>query len=159
MHIGNIDQVTGDLISESSPLATFDEDYEDHWNIQRMTIQATDAYRIVFNAKTGGFSDDVIAIDDVSVQDKPCETGYFVVPDFTAILASAVPDETVIYSPTMYTDDGYAFRVKVILLRLQVKLNLILSTVNSGFHLCHKFLLNRKANFLLWNLSYVVNHL
>ena len=55
---------------------------------------------------------DVVAVDDVSVVDKPCETGYFVIRDFSTLIATSQKGDY-IYSPKMYTDDGYAFQIKV----------------------------------------------
>ena len=55
---------------------------------------------------------DVVAIDDVNVVDKACETGYFVVHKFSEILASAQKGDY-LYSPLMHTDDGYGYQIKV----------------------------------------------
>ena len=55
---------------------------------------------------------DVIAIDDVNVVDKPCETGFFVIHDYSKLIATAQKGDY-LYSPLMYTDDGYGFQIKV----------------------------------------------
>jgi len=46
------------------------------------------------------------------VQDKPCETGYFVINNYAELLETASPGDY-LYGPLMYTDDGYAFQIKV----------------------------------------------
>lgn len=55
---------------------------------------------------------DTVAIDDLNVVDKPCETGYFVIRDYSQLIATSQKGDY-IYSPLMYTDDGYAFQIKV----------------------------------------------
>jgi len=50
----------------------------------------------------------------VSVLDKPCETGFFVIHDYSALIATAQKGDY-LYSPLMYTDDGYGFQIKVII--------------------------------------------
>jgi len=61
---------------------------------------------------SGGQALDAIAIDDVNVQDKPCETGYFVINNYAELLETASPGDY-LYGPVMYTDDGYAYQILV----------------------------------------------
>ncbi|CAK8678189.1 unnamed protein product [Clavelina lepadiformis] len=109
IYMGTIDQTTGDILT-TAPLVTITGDHENYWNIERFTIQAPSYYKLVVAAKTSGFENDVIAIDDISVLDKPCDTNYFVINDFSQLLASTVKGDGV-YSPLLYTDEGYAFKI------------------------------------------------
>ena len=55
---------------------------------------------------------DIIAIDDIQVQDRPCDTTYVQIHDWSNILAT-VPTGDAIYAGPLYTDEGYAFQLKV----------------------------------------------
>nr|XP_039258356.1 meprin A subunit alpha-like isoform X1 [Styela clava] len=113
VYIAALDPVTGEITSYGSPLQTFQGQYGDEWNVQRMTISAQSRYRIVFYAKTGGYPSDVIAIDDVSVQDRECDTAYFTVNDYTEKANTYGVNEAII-SDTMYTGTpGYAFQAVI----------------------------------------------
>ena len=57
-------------------------------------------------------ANDVIAIDDVNIMDKPCETGFFTINDFTDLISSTQKGDYM-YGPEMFTEDGYAFRILV----------------------------------------------
>uniref|UniRef100_H2YCS2 MAM domain-containing protein n=1 Tax=Ciona savignyi TaxID=51511 RepID=H2YCS2_CIOSA len=110
--IATIDPTTGDVTSVGSPLTTLSGDHENFWTTERFTISAPTEYKfaVIGNADQNG--GDVIAIDDISVLDKPCEMTYFVINDYSQILATSTPGDY-IYSPLMYTDDGYGFQVKI----------------------------------------------
>lgn len=114
--LAEIDDVTGDIIDYNAPLwshTTSTLAGPEFWRVQRMTISATRAYRLVFYGVTGQHYNDVIAIDDVSVIDKECDTGYFLVPEYSNLMATYLPDEYY-QSPIMYTGSpGYAFQVLV----------------------------------------------
>lgn len=60
----------------------------------------------------GGYTDDVIAVDNIQIQDKPCETNYFKIQDFSKLLSKTAVGEKV-FGPILYDDEGYAFRVFV----------------------------------------------
>ncbi|XP_039248817.2 meprin A subunit alpha-like isoform X2 [Styela clava] len=113
VYIAALDPVTGDITSYGSPLQTFQGQYGNRWNVHRMTISAQSSYRIVFYAKAGEYPSDVIAIDDVSVQDRECDTAYFTVPDYKEKVKTYAFGEAIL-SDVMYTGTpGYAFRAVI----------------------------------------------
>nr|XP_039261435.1 meprin A subunit beta-like [Styela clava] len=107
-----LDDVTGEVIDLGQPLHTFNTSSDNKWRYHRMSINAESAYRIVFQGKTGPSDQDVIAIDDVSVQDKPCEDDYFVVDDYNNKLNTFAKGEFYT-SPVLESDEGYYYKVKV----------------------------------------------
>nr|XP_002128075.1 meprin A subunit alpha-like [Ciona intestinalis] len=109
VHLGTIDQSNGDILS-TAPLVTITGDHGNYWNTERLTIEAPSKYKLVIVGKSDIYTDDAIAIDDFSILDKPCETSYFTVHDFSSLLASTTKGD-MIYSPLLYTDEGYAFKI------------------------------------------------
>lgn len=96
-----------------------------------MNINAPSQYKIVLRAKSGkcqsvaislhnnricffigGFTSDSIAVDDLSVQDKACDTSYYQINEYDVYLQNTSKGEYY-RSPVMYTDDGYAYNLKV----------------------------------------------
>ena len=75
-----------------------------------MLIQKAIIY-YVFSLITG-HKDDIIALDDIQIQDKPCDTAYLQIHDYSELLA-ATANKTSITTDPLYTDDGYAFRLIV----------------------------------------------
>ena len=57
-------------------------------------------------------ANDVIAIDDISMLDRPCDTAYFTVTQFSQLLAVSQKGDY-LFGPTLFTDDGYAFNILV----------------------------------------------
>nr|XP_002123301.1 meprin A subunit alpha-like isoform X1 [Ciona intestinalis] len=110
--IATIDPVNGDVLSVGSPVTTLSGDHEGLWMTERVTISAPSEYKLAIIGNGHNIAGDVIAIDDVSVLDKPCEMTYFVVNDYSQILATSARGDY-FYSPLMYTDDGYGFQVKI----------------------------------------------
>lgn len=47
VHIANLDDITGEVVDEGEPIVSFEEDYS-MWQIQRMTITAPEAYKLIF---------------------------------------------------------------------------------------------------------------
>merc|ERR1712168_672081 len=68
-------------------------------------------YKLVFSAKNSN-TKDVIAIDDILIQDRACDTTYVQIHGFSQLLAEATPGSAV-FTDTLYTDDGYAFLLKI----------------------------------------------
>lgn len=65
------------------------------------------------NLTTGSYASDVIAIDDVSITDKECDTSYFMIENYADEMNNMAVDEA-IESPIMYTgNSGYAYKVLV----------------------------------------------
>lgn len=62
--------------------------------------------KTVFTLTEG--SDTVVAIDDVSIQDKPCDDAYHVEEDISQYATGASFDTAV-----LKTEQGYSFRLKV----------------------------------------------
>nr|XP_039258477.1 meprin A subunit beta-like [Styela clava] len=117
LYLASIDPITGEITSYGDPLMTFGGKYlgthESEWNVERMTISAPEVFRLVFWAKTGGYYNDIIAIDDVSIVDKECDSSYFMIPQYSSLLESYSVDE---YSAShiMYTGNpGYAFQLLI----------------------------------------------
>lgn len=88
---------------------------------------------------SGGVAGEVIAIDDVSVLDKPCDTAYFTIQDYSSLLASTSKGDS-LYGPLQYTDDGYAFRLLVCLLLFLFCLFLLEMIVNLKFHFSTRYI-------------------
>ncbi|XP_078488569.1 meprin A subunit alpha-like [Ciona intestinalis] len=109
VYIGTIDQSNGDILS-AQPVLSITGDHGAYWNTERHTIQAPAKYKLVITAKSDVYTDDVIAVDDISILDKPCETSYYMIHDFSSLLATTSKGDAV-YSPLMYTDEGYAFKI------------------------------------------------
>jgi len=59
----------------------------------------------------------MLAIDDVNLVDKKCETAYFSINNYSQVL-NAAEKGSYIFSNLFFTDDGYAFKALVSLLLL-----------------------------------------
>ncbi|CAK8685516.1 unnamed protein product [Clavelina lepadiformis] len=112
VHIASIDSSTGDIVSRGPALTTISRVRESAWNIERLTINAPSEYKLEIRGIVDRNPGDIIAIDDISILDKPCETGYFIIRNYKEILETTSVGDYV-YSPIMYTEDGYAYQVKV----------------------------------------------
>lgn len=110
VNLGTLNDKTGE-VTGSQPLVTITDDTEGKWRVQRMTLKAPSAYRLIFSGKTSPY-EDTIAIDDVSVQDKTCEDGFFITEDYSTILESYKKGESFL-SPVMTSTQGYNFRVLI----------------------------------------------
>jgi len=109
--LGEIDEVTGEIISLQR-LDSIKNDHGDYWNLERLTFYApAKHYKLVFSATNSDIKD-VIAIDDIQIQDRACDTTYVQVHDYTQVYNS-VEEGDAIFTDTMYTDDGYAFQLKM----------------------------------------------
>merc|ERR1712136_734246 len=87
-------------------------DHGDYWNLERFTVQAPGKhYKLLFTA-TNSDENDMIAIDDILIQDRARDTTYVQVHDFSKIYESAEIGDAV-FTDTMYTDEGYAFQLKM----------------------------------------------
>jgi hypothetical protein len=110
--MADIDEVTGDIVS-TTPLVTITGDHGQYWNLERFTIQAPSKhYKIVFSAKNA-VSKDIIAIDDVQVQDRACDTTYVQIHEWSSLLAQVGTSGDAVYTGPLYTDEGYAFQLKI----------------------------------------------
>lgn len=116
VYVATIDQTSGDIVTLGSPIVSFDHTSPDmgQWNVQRMTITAPGStYRVIFVAKTGGHTTDIIAIDDVAVVDKECDTSYFLIQNYDVLL-DTLPMNSYNISPIMYTGNpGYAYQLLI----------------------------------------------
>jgi len=109
--LATIDETTGAIVSTVS-LVTISEDHGDYWNLERITIQApAKHYKLVFSAKNGG-KDDVIAVDDILIQDKPCDSAFVQIHNWSDVLASTT-NKTGFKTDPIYTDAGYAFKLLI----------------------------------------------
>lgn len=115
VYIATIDDVTGEVITYGEPLQTFDQSTGEstEWDVHRMTVTAPETFRIVFYAKTDYYTKDIIAIDDVSITDKECDTSHFMVEGYSEKMNTMAVDEY-FESPVMYTGHpGYAYKLLV----------------------------------------------
>jgi len=55
----------------------------------------------------------MLALDDVNVFDRRCDTTYFVINDYAKVLASITKRNKFIRSNLFFSEDGYAFKVIV----------------------------------------------
>ena len=55
----------------------------------------------------------MLALDDVNVFDRRCDTTYFVINDYAKVLASITKRNKFIRSNMFFSEDGYAFKVLV----------------------------------------------
>lgn len=113
VRVGTIDPVTGDIISTApGPLVTITGDHGKYWILERFTMQApSERYKLVFSARNG-HNEDIIALDDIQIQDRPCDTAYLQIHDYSQVLASTA-DKSGFWTDPLYTDDGYAFKLKI----------------------------------------------
>jgi len=110
VYLAQIDHVTGAIMS-TALLTKLSGDMGSYWNLERFTFKSKDSvYKLVFEVESGGYTDDVIAVDNIQIQDKPCETNYFKIQDFSKLLSKTAVGEKV-FGPILYDDEGYAFRV------------------------------------------------
>nr|XP_039248599.1 meprin A subunit beta-like [Styela clava] len=117
VYLATLDPVSGEITSYGQPLKMFGGKsigaHDVEWNVERMTISAPESFRIVFWGKTGGFYNDIIAVDDVSVLDKECDTSFFTVPQYS-MMADMYEVNEYSTSPIMYTGNpGYAFQIMI----------------------------------------------
>ncbi|XP_072317420.1 meprin A subunit beta-like [Eucyclogobius newberryi] len=86
-----------------------------HWQYHHVSISATKSFQVEFEVRKGaGNSTGGISIDDINLSELKCPDVTIQVNDFERVLESSDYD-TMIYSKTQYTEDGYAFRVATIL--------------------------------------------
>jgi len=110
VYLAKIDHVTGAIMS-TELLTKLSGDMGSYWNLERFTFKSKDTvYKLVFEVESGGYTDDIIAVDNIQIQDKPCETNYFKVQDFSNLLSNTDVGEKV-YGPILYDNEGYAFRL------------------------------------------------
>jgi len=79
----------------------------------------------------------LLAIDDVNIVDKRCETAYFSINDYAQVL-NATEKGSNLLSDLLFNEDGYAFKVLVSLLPLiclwvagRIDLNILLRVITS----------------------------
>jgi len=113
VRVGTIDQTTGDILSTTpGPLVTITGNHGKYWVLERFTMQApAEKYKLVFSARNG-HTDDIIALDDIQIQDRPCDTAYLQIHDYSQVLA-ATADKSGFWTDPLYTEDGYSFRLKI----------------------------------------------
>jgi len=108
--LAQIDETTG-AVTSSKVLTGLTGDHGKFWNLERFSFQAgNEVYKLLFEVESGGYSDDVIALDDIQIQDKPCETNYFKIQEWSKLLENTEVGDAV-YGPLLYTDEGYAFKL------------------------------------------------
>jgi len=105
------DNVYGDVVGRF-PLHTYRVDTSltgrsKLWNINRWTINAPKRFKILIRG-TLGSNDDIIAIDDVSLLDRPCESHRWAIHDFEQLYAEKKKGEYV-ESPMMEASTGHKF--------------------------------------------------
>ncbi|XP_033837344.1 meprin A subunit beta-like [Periophthalmus magnuspinnatus] len=89
-----------------------------HWQYHYVSISATRSFQVEFEVRKGaGSSTGGISIDDINLSELTCPHVAIQVDDFESVLESS-DYNSIIYSKTQYTEDGYAFRVAITLYKI-----------------------------------------
>uniref|UniRef100_A0A3P9PLU8 Metalloendopeptidase n=1 Tax=Poecilia reticulata TaxID=8081 RepID=A0A3P9PLU8_POERE len=91
-----------------------------HWKLHHVSLNATKDFQVVFEVRkgagstTGGFS-----VDDINLSETECPHMTLQIDEIEKTLSTSATG-TRIYSPRLYSKDGYAYRVAAILYKTYV---------------------------------------
>ncbi|XP_069813759.1 meprin A subunit beta-like [Dendropsophus ebraccatus] len=83
----------------------------DYWQLYHVSLSMNNKFRIVFEGVKGnGSSNGGISVDDINVSEAKCPHHIWHIRNFTNQLNS---ENTSLFSPRFYSNDGYAFQVQL----------------------------------------------
>ncbi|XP_069815748.1 meprin A subunit beta-like [Dendropsophus ebraccatus] len=92
-------------------ITTVKDQPADYWQLYHVSLSMNNKFRIVFEGVKGnGSSRGGIALDDINVSEAKCPHHIWHIRNFTNQLNS---ENTSLFSPRFYSNDGYAFQVQL----------------------------------------------
>ncbi|XP_062382972.1 meprin A subunit beta-like [Sardina pilchardus] len=81
----------------------------DYWQLHYVPLNATKTFQVEFEARKGtGESSGGFSVDDINLSETECPHQTWQIRNFEKLMSEP---ETIIYSPTYYTSDGYRYQI------------------------------------------------
>uniref|UniRef100_A0A8C6KMQ0 Metalloendopeptidase n=1 Tax=Nothobranchius furzeri TaxID=105023 RepID=A0A8C6KMQ0_NOTFU len=85
-----------------------------YWKVHHVSLNATKNFQVVFEIKKAENSSGGFSIDDINLSETECPHVIMQIDEFENVLNTSKSGER-LYSPRLYSKDGYAYRLAVVL--------------------------------------------